>query len=67
MIAGADVVVDAEARRHHAFAALEPVGVLGAHAALARKLAFAVGDDDFQPLLGVRIASFRVAAILATL
>ena len=52
MVAGADLVVDAEARPHHARAALELLGVLGAHAALARKLAFAVGDDHLEPALG---------------
>src|SRR5262249_3734218 len=45
MVAGADFIVDAEARAHHARAALEPFGILRAHAALARELAFAIRDD----------------------
>ena len=52
MVAGADLVVDAVARARDALAARELAGVLGAHAALAGQLAFAVGDDDFQAALG---------------
>ena len=52
MVAGADLVVDAELGAHHALAARELAGILRADAALARKLAFAVGDDDFQAVLG---------------
>ncbi len=52
MVAGADLVVDAEAHPHHALAALELLGILGAHAALARELAFAVGDDHLEAALG---------------
>ena len=36
MVAGADLVVDAVLGPHHALAALELLGVLGTHAALAR-------------------------------
>src|SRR5262245_30609061 len=49
MVASADLLVDAEARLYHPLAALELPGVLGAHAALARQLAFAVGDDHLEP------------------
>ena len=59
MVAGADHVVDAVARLHHACAALELLGILGAHAALARKLALAVGDDHFQPVLGALHCVFQ--------
>ena len=52
MVAGADLVVDAVAGARHALAALEFLGVLGAHAALARELAFAVGDDDLEAFFG---------------
>ena len=52
MIAGADLVVDAVAGAGDALAAFELDGILGAHAALARELAFAVGDDHLQPALG---------------
>ena len=52
MVAGADLLVDAVARAHHALAALELAAVLGAHPALARELAFAVGDDHLQAVLG---------------
>ena len=52
MIAGANVVVDAVARFHHALAALELLGIFGAHAALAHQHAFAVGDDHLEPALG---------------
>ena len=52
MIAGADLVVDAVARAGDAHPAFELDGVLGAHAALARQLAFAVGDDHLQAALG---------------
>jgi len=41
-------------------AALELGGDLRADAALARQLAFAVGDDHFQPLVVRAIASRRV-------
>src|SRR5262245_24557436 len=52
MVAGADLVVDAEAHAHHPLAALELLGVFGAHAALASELAFAVGDDHLEAALG---------------
>src|SRR5579871_6009616 len=52
MIAGANLVVDAVARAHHALAALELLGSLDAQPALARQHAFAVGDDDFQAAFG---------------
>ena len=52
MVAGADLVVDAVAGAGDAQSALELLGVLGAHAALTRQLAFAVGDDDLEALLG---------------
>jgi len=67
MVAGADLVVDAEAHAHHALAALELLGVFGAHAALARELAFAVGDNHLEAALGGAHASFKVFVILATL
>ena len=67
MVAGADFVVDAEAHAHDALAAPELLGILGAHAALARELALAVGDDHLEPCSAVRIASFKVFVILATL
>src|SRR5277367_2793464 len=51
MVAGADLVVDAEADLHHALAAFELLRVLGADAALARQHALAVGDDDFEAAL----------------
>ena len=68
MIAGADLVVDAEARAHDALAALELAGIFGAHAALARELAFAVGDDHLEAALGGahRLLSAS-STILATL
>ena len=52
MVAGADFIVDAKARLHHALAALELVGIRGADAALPRQHAFAIGDDDLEPMLG---------------
>src|SRR5450759_628683 len=52
MVAGADFVVDTVARARDALAALELAGILYAHAALARQLAFAVGDDHFEAALG---------------
>jgi hypothetical protein len=52
MVAGADFVVDAVARARDTLAALELDGILGAHAALARELAFAVGDDHLEAALG---------------
>ena len=64
MVAGADFIVDSESGAHDALAARELAGILGAHAALARELAFAVGDDDFQPVLGAASASFTVSIIL---
>ena len=68
MIAGADFVVDAELGSHHALAARELAGILGAHAALARELAFAVGDDDLQPVLGAAPAPpSRSSTIFETL
>ena len=51
MVAGANLVIDAEAHPHHALAAFELIGILRAHAALARELAFAVGDDDLEAAL----------------
>ncbi len=68
MIAGADFIVDAVARADHAFAALELLGILGADAALARELAFAVGDDHLQAALGgLHRLLERVATITLTL
>ncbi len=52
MVAGADFLVDAVARAHHALAALELCGIFGAHAALAHQLALAVGDDHLEAVLG---------------
>jgi hypothetical protein len=52
MVAGADVLVDAVARADHALAALELHRVFGAQAALAYQLAFAVGDDHLEAVLG---------------
>src|ERR1700690_4242752 len=52
MVAGANLVVDAVAHPRDALAALELAGILYAHAALARELAFAVGDDHFEAALG---------------
>ena len=49
MIAGADLVVDAELGAHDARAGLELGAVFGAYAALARQLTLAIRDDDFQP------------------
>src|SRR4029077_15534966 len=49
---GADLIVDTKARAHNTLAALELFDVLGTDATLARKLAFAVGDDHLQPALG---------------
>src|SRR5262249_25389361 len=51
MVAGTDLIVDAEARADHAFTALELFGILGADAALAGELAFAVGDNHLQTTL----------------
>ena len=67
MVAGADFVVDAVARLTTRSPALELGGILGADAALARQHAFAVGNDHLSPRSAVRIASFSVAAIFATL
>src|SRR5437870_14937 len=50
VIAGADLVIDAEFRTHDALARLQLHRILGAHAALARELTLAVGDDDLEPL-----------------
>src|SRR5262249_21785468 len=52
MVARADLVVDAVTHTRYAFAALEFLGIFGAHTPLARELAFAVGDTHFQPALG---------------
>src|SRR5262249_10916784 len=52
VIAGADLIVHAIARARHPLAALELFGVLGADTTLAGELAFAIGDDHFQPALG---------------
>jgi hypothetical protein len=52
VIPGADLVIDAETRLHHALAAIELFGVLGTNTALARQHAFAVGDDHFETALG---------------
>src|SRR6185437_17167283 len=52
MIARADLVIDAIARLDHALAALELRRLLAAQPALARELAFAIGDDDLEPALG---------------
>src|SRR6186713_3663925 len=46
MVAGANLIIDAEAYPDHALAAFEHLGIFRSHAALARQLAFAVGDDD---------------------
>src|SRR6185312_16981513 len=51
VIAGADLVVDAEARAYHPPAGLEIGGDLRTDAALAGELALAVGDDHLQALL----------------
>src|SRR5579864_5729846 len=52
MVAGADFVVDAIARPHHALATLQLLRLLAAYPALARELALAVGDDHLEPALG---------------
>ena len=52
MVAGADVLVDAEADFDHPLAALELLRVSGPQPALAGKLAFAVGDDHFEAAFG---------------
>ena len=59
MVAGADILVDAVARAHHARAARELRRIFGAQAALAHQLAFAVGDDHLEAVLG---AAQRVLA-----
>src|SRR5215468_1710924 len=51
MIARTDVLVDAIARLHHALAALEPLGILGPHPALADELALAVRDNHLEAAL----------------
>src|SRR6185503_4416944 len=49
VVAGTDLVVDAELGAHDARAGLQLYGILGAHAALARELTLAIRDDDLQP------------------
>src|SRR5512145_293284 len=51
VVAGANVVVDAEARAHDALARGELLGDQRSLAALAGELAFAVGDDDLESRL----------------
>src|SRR5882672_8117857 len=73
MVAGADFIINAKTRAHHARAAREPRGVLRPHPALPRQLAFAVRDDDLEPALGrahrllerLRHGADRIAAHLA--
>src|SRR3990167_4009010 len=62
-VAGADVFIDAESGAHDTLFLRESGCVFGAHAALPLELAFAVGDDYFQPLLGVASASRNVSSI----
>ena len=52
VVAGAQRIVDAVARPHHALAAREPAGILRAHTPLPRQLAFAVRDDHLEAVLG---------------
>jgi hypothetical protein len=52
MVAGTQLVVDAETGLHHPLAALEFVGLLDADAALACQHAFAVGNNHFEAALG---------------
>src|SRR5262249_34975726 len=52
MVAGADLLVDSEPDLDHPPAALELLGLLGAHAALAGELALAVGNDHLESALG---------------
>ena len=51
MIAGADILVDAEARLHHALAVVDRLRRNGLFAALLVEHAFRRGDDDLRPLL----------------
>ena len=50
MIAGAGILIHPKARAHHPLACSDRLGHCGLDPALAGKLAFAIGQDHFQPL-----------------
>ena len=50
MIARTGLGIDTEARTYHALARLKLLANLRPDAALARQLAFTIGDNDLEPL-----------------
>lgn len=63
MIAGADRIVDAETGSQHTLAGFQGPRLIATQAALAGKLAFALGYDDLQAFPAVVSASFSDAVM----